>query len=315
MHGALIVDKPSGPTSHDVVAVARRALHIRQIGHTGTLDPLATGVLVLLVGRATRLSQFIVQDQKEYVAEIRLGVATATYDAEGLSHNSQLPTPNSQLPTPNAQLSTPNSQLSTLESGIGSLDNVLDDFRGTFLQTPPPFSAKKVDGRRAYEQARKERPVAVKPVQVTIHELERLPSPAPMLIRLRMVVSAGFYVRSLAHDVGQRLGCGAHLEALRRTRSGPFSIDDSITLDTLMRGAPAVLPMNRLLQHIPAVTLSDEGLRRASRGNVICFGHITGSSVGDVHEGRIRLLAPDGELVAIGVRDARAFLHPEVVLV
>jgi tRNA pseudouridine55 synthase len=315
MDGALIVDKPSGPTSHDVVAVARRALHIRQIGHTGTLDPLATGVLVLLVGRATRLSQFIVQDQKEYVAEIRLGVATATYDAEGLSHNSQLPTPNSQLPTPNAQLSPPNSQLSTLESGIGSLDNVLDDFRGTFLQTPPPFSAKKVDGRRAYEQARKERPVAVKPVQVTIHELERLPSPAPMLIRLRMVVSAGFYVRSLAHDVGQRLGCGAHLEALRRTRSGPFSIDDSITLDTLMRGAPAVLPMNRLLQHIPAVTLSDEGLRRASRGNVISFGHITGSSVGDVHEGRIRLLAPDGELVAIGVRDARAFLHPEVVLV
>jgi tRNA pseudouridine55 synthase len=297
MHGALIVDKPSGPTSHDVVAVARRALHIRQIGHTGTLDPLATGVLVLLVGRATRLSQFIVQDQKEYVAEIRLGIATATYDAEGLSHNSQLPTPNSQL-------STPNSQLSTLESGIGSLDNVLDDFRGTFLQTPPPFSAKKVDGRRAYEQARKERPVAVKPVQVTIHELERLPSPAPMLIRLRMVVSAGFYVRSLAHDVGQRLGCGAHLEALRRTRSGPFSIDDSITLDTLMGGAPAVVPMNRLLQHIPAVTLSDEGLRRASRGNVISFGHITGSSVGDVPEGRIRLLAPDGELVASGTRSS-----------
>jgi tRNA pseudouridine55 synthase len=304
MDGALIFDKPYGPTSHDVVAVARRALHIRRIGHTGTLDPLATGVLVLLVGRATRLSQFIVQDQKEYVADIRVGIATATYDAESLRDNSQHPTANAQI-----------DQFGSWELGIGSLDEVLDDFRGTFLQCPPPFSAKKVDGRRAYEQARKERPVEIKPVQVTVHDLERLPSPDPMLIRLRMVVSAGFYVRSLAHDLGKRLGCGAHLEALRRTRSGPFSIDDSITLDTLVGGAPAFVPMNRLLQHIPAVTLSDEGLRRASRGNVISLGHITDSPAGGVQGGPVRLLAADGELVAIGARDAGAFLHPQVVLV
>ncbi|HTL45969.1 MAG TPA: tRNA pseudouridine(55) synthase TruB [Vicinamibacterales bacterium] len=310
--GALIVDKPSGPTSHDVVAVARRALKIRQIGHTGTLDPLATGVLVLLVGRATRLSQFIVHDRKEYVAEIRLGVATATYDAEALHDNSQLPTPNSQID----QSGQPRTnRIGNWELGIGSLDEVLDDFRGTFLQSPPPFSAKKVDGRRAYEQARRARPVEMQPVRVTVHELERLQSPDPRLIRLRMVVSAGFYVRSLAHVLGQRLGCGAHLETLRRTRSGPFSIDDSITLDTLVSGAPTLVPMNGLLQHIPAVTLSDEGLRRASRGNVISPGHITNSAVEKTEDGRIRLLSPDGELVAIGVRDARAFLHPQVVLV
>ena len=131
MHGALIVDKPSGPTSHDVVAVARRALHIRQIGHTGTLDPLATGVLVLLVGRATRLSQFIVQDQKEYVAEIRLGVATATYDAEGLSHNSQLPTPNSQRPTPN-------SQLSSRELGVWTTSSMISEGRFSRPRRPSP---------------------------------------------------------------------------------------------------------------------------------------------------------------------------------
>ena len=134
--GALIVDKPYGPTSHDIVAVARRALHIRQIGHTGTLDPLATGVLVLL-GRATRLSQFIVQDQKEYVADIRVGVATKTYDAESLRDNSQLPTPNSQI-----------DQSESWELGIGRLDEVLDDLRGTFLQCPPPFSAKKAHTNR-----------------------------------------------------------------------------------------------------------------------------------------------------------------------
>ena len=128
MDGALIVDKPSGPTSHDVVAVARRALGTRHIGHAGTLDPLATGVLVLLVGRATRLSQFVVHDEKEYLADIRLGVATATYDAEGLPDNSQPPTPNFQI-----------NQSGSWELGAGNVDQVLDGFRGTFLQRPPPY--------------------------------------------------------------------------------------------------------------------------------------------------------------------------------
>ena len=305
MDGALIVDKPPGPTSHDVVAVARRALQTRQIGHTGTLDPLATGVLVLLVGRATRLSQFIVHDQKEYVAGIRLGVATATYDAEGLSDNSQSPIPNSQI----------TQSIGNLELGIGSLDHVLSDFRGTFLQTPPTFSAKKIDGRRAYAHARKDRPIEMTPVQVTVQELERLPSTDVTLIRLRMVVSAGFYVRSLAHDIGQRLGCGAHLESLRRTRSGALSIDDSITLEALATGTPTLVPMNRLVQDMPAVTLTDEGLRRAAHGNVIGIGHITDGPREGPDGGRIRLLAPDGELVGIGIRDASAVLHPCVVLV
>ena len=301
--GALIIDKPSGPTSHDVVAVARRALGTRQIGHAGTLDPLATGVLVLLVGRATRLSQFIVHDDKEYVAGIRLGRSTATYDAEGLTDNSQLPIPNSQI-----------DQLGSWELGVGRLSEVLGDFRGTFFQQPPPFSAKKVAGRRAYERARRDEPVEMKPVQVTVHELERLGSTEPSLLRLRLVVSAGFYVRSLAHDIGQRLGCGAHLESLRRARSGPYRIEDSIALDALAT-APALVPINRLVEEIPAVTLSESGLRFASHGNAVGIRHITDGTPGGAPEGLVRMLAPGGDLIAIGRREADGLLHPQIVLV
>ena len=293
--GALIVDKPSGPTSHDVVAVARRALQTRHIGHAGTLDPLATGVLVLLVGRATRLSQFIVHDEKEYQAAIRLGRSTPTYDAEG-AENSHFPTPNSQI-------------------DHGNLDKVLSDFTGTFLQLPPPFSAKRVDGRRAYEQARRGRTAEIKPVPVTVRELERLPSVEPSLVLLRLVVSSGFYVRSLAHDIGQRLGCGAHLETLRRTRSGAFALDESVGLDALVAGTLQVLPLNRLVGDIPAVTLSEEGLRLASHGNAIGHRHLIDRPPLETGTGRIRLLAPDGDLVAIGRLGDDALLHPQVVLV
>ena len=302
--GALIVDKPSGPTSHDVVSVARRALHTRQIGHAGTLDPLATGVLVLLVGRATRLSQFIVHDDKEYFAEIRLGVATATYDAEGLAENSQSPISNSQI-----------DQIGNWALVVGRLDEVLNGFVGTFLQSPPPFSAKKIAGRRAYEHARKDRAIEMKPVQVTVRELEALPSDDPALLRLRLVVGAGFYVRSLAHDIGRSLGCGAHLEALRRTRSGPFGIEDSISLEALATETPALLPLNRLVQHLPGVTLSIEGSGLVSHGNVIGARHVTGAMPAESAGASVRLLGTDGSLIAIGRQGTDGLLHPQVVLV
>jgi tRNA pseudouridine55 synthase len=298
--GALIIDKPAGPTSHDVVAVARRSLETRQVGHTGTLDPLATGVLVLLVGRATRLSQFIVHDEKEYVAGVRLGLATPTYDAEGVNGEGQIAVAEWRMPS--AEL-------------LERLEAVLDSFRGTFEQTPPPFSAKKIRGRRAYEHARAEREVDMTPVQVTVRELERLPSTEPSLVRLRLVVGAGFYVRSLAHDIGQRLGSGAHLESLRRTRSGPFTITDSIRLDALAAGAPRLLPLNRLVADMPAVRLSDEGFRLAAHGNAVGMRHLAEAASTAVSEGRVRLLAPDGELVAIGRHGTDALLHPQVVLV
>jgi tRNA pseudouridine55 synthase len=311
MDGALIVDKPSGPSSHDVVAVARRVLQTRQVGHAGTLDPLATGVLVLLVGRATRLSQFIVHDEKEYLAGIRLGVVTATYDAEGISGNSQLPIPNSQLPTPNSQLD----QIGNWELGVGSLENVLDGFRGTFPQKPPPFSAKKIAGRPAYAHARADRVVEMKAIPVTVKQLERLPSVDPSLVQLRVVVSAGFYVRSLAHDLGQRLGCGAHLESLRRTRSGPFAVDAAVPFHELVAGAPRLIGVNDLLSNMPAVTLSEEELKLASHGNAIGQRQVSGDAAGLDMTERVRLLGPGGNLVAIARPGPDALLHPQVVLV
>src|SRR4029079_5155852 len=236
MNGALLVDKPPGPTSHDIVAFVRRTLKISRVGHTGTLDPLATGLLVVLVGHATRLAQFLVADEKEYVADVRLGIATPTYDAASLSEGRSA---GSEVRCSNAEI-----------------EAVLAEFRGTFMQTPPAFSAKKVDGVPAYRQARKDLPVELKPVAVTVRELEVLsaphpdlappasnpapraapPAPRTSLLRLRVAASSGFYVRSLAHDIGQRLGCGAHLEALRRTRVGRFRVEEACTLDVLEAG-------------------------------------------------------------------------------
>lgn len=308
--GALIVDKPAGPTSHDVVAVARRGLQTRQIGHAGTLDPLATGVLVLLVGRATRLSQFVVHDEKEYVANIRLGIATPTYDAEGLSDNSQLPGPKSQV----SQSGSWELTIGNWKSEVGNLENVLDSFRGTFLQKPPPFSAKKVGGRRAYAQARRDEPVELKPVAVTVHELERLASADPSLLRLRLVVSAGFYVRSLAHAIGERLGCGAHLASLRRTRSGTFAVSEALSLDAVVAGTAPLMPMSRVVEGLPSVVLTEHALRLVSHGNAVGpadFSALAGTAAAD----HVRLLGPGGELVAVGCVKQDGLLHPQVVLV
>ena len=321
MTGALLLDKPAGPTSHDVVAFTRRLLKTPRIGHTGTLDPLATGLLVLLVGPATRLAQFLVTDEKEYIAEVRLGVATPTYDAQSLSE------------VGDARLEPGSSAVENLPS-VAAIERALDGFRGTFLQTPPPFSAKKVDGVRAYAKARKNQAVVLEPVEVTVRELELLPSrmespasnlqppasnlqrPASSLVRLRVVASAGFYVRSLAHDLGLALGCGGHLEALRRTRAGRFRIEDAATLDELERTGPGaaarVIPVNLLLAEFPAVALTEEGLRRATNGNPLGPGHLKGVRPGS--DPFWRVLDDAGETLAVAEHRSDGLLHPLVVL-
>ena len=221
MHGVLIIDKPAGPTSHDVVARVRRAIGISRIGHTGTLDPLATGVLALVVGRATRLAQFLSSDEKEYLAGVRLGSATATYDAEDRmvrGEHGELTLQPPRHPAP--------------DFSEDALRAALAPFVGPYAQLPPPFSAKKIAGTPAYMLARLQKQVELKPANVSVRTLD-LVSLSDGLATLRIVSSSGFYVRSLAHDLGQRLGCGAHLESLRRTRAGEFRVDQATPLDVV----------------------------------------------------------------------------------
>ena len=314
VNGALLVDKPSGPTSHDIVSFVRRVLKTRRVGHTGTLDPLATGLLVMLVGHATRLAQFLVADEKEYIADIRLGIATPTYDA--------------------ASLSEVGGRRSEVGKTPEQIRAVLPDFLGTFPQLPPPYSAKKIAGVRSYEKARKNEPVELKPVEVTVHELELLdfpPSdlrpPTSDLLRLRVVSSAGFYIRSLAHDIGQVLGCGGHLEGLRRTRVGRFRIEDAATLDQLEAAGPAaadrLVSMNELLADYPAVTLTDEGLRRALNGNALgpdvfrlkAETTQAGEQAGVLRAGdRVRIVDGSGEVLSVAEWRPDGLLHPLLVL-
>ena len=325
--GALLVDKPAGPTSHDIVAFVRRLLRTPRVGHTGTLDPLATGLLVLLIGPATRLAQFLVADEKEYVADVRLGIATPTYDAQSLEQ---------------AQREAGDAGREARRPSDAQIAAALDRFRGTFLQTPPPFSAKKVAGVRAYERARKNDAPDLKPVAVTVHALEvlaepareprashlapptsHLPPPASHLepgglVRLRVAASAGFYVRSLAHDLGQALGCGAYLEGLRRTRVGRFRIDDAASLNDLeaagVDAAARVIGVDALLADFPAVSLTEEGLRRAANGNSLAPQHVR---TGEPRPGagvRVRVRGAAGEVLAVAEGRADGLLHPLLVL-
>lgn len=326
--GALLVDKPCGPTSHDVVAFVRRTLATSRVGHTGTLDPLATGLLVLLVGRATRLAQFLVTDEKEYIADVRLGQSTPTYDAQSLGHEAGGWRFEAGQPTRDAEgvrLETGPSASSNLPT-VEEIERVLDRFRGTFLQTPPSFSAKKVGGVRSYEKARRNEPVELAPVEVTVRELQLLPpfdpqpnlQPPTSLLRLRVVCSAGFYVRSLAHDIGQALGCGAHLEGLRRTGAGRFRVEASATLDTLAAEGPEagrrLIPLDVLLADFPAVTLSQEGLRRAGNGNSLAPEHLTCAPPPNGSSARVRLLDAEGQVLAVAETRTDGLLHPLVVL-
>jgi tRNA pseudouridine55 synthase len=292
--GVLVLDKPEGPTSHDMVAVARRALGERRIGHCGTLDPMATGVLALAVGPATRLVQYLSASEKDYRAVVRFGVSTTTYDITG------------------APIST-----SAVRPSRAALEAALAGFRGPQQQVPPSYSAKKIDGHRAYDLARRagdgEMP-AMKPVTVTVYDLTLVAFDEDEAT-LDLRVSPGFYVRSLAHDLGQALGMGAALAALRRTRAGDFDLTAAVTVETLTTADRATLaarmvPLARLLPAVPTLTVTAETAGRVRQGVDL-----------PVPDGWLeappltRLLDGAGELVALAVPAPRAgFLHPSVVL-
>jgi tRNA pseudouridine55 synthase len=301
MDGVLVIDKPAGPTSHDVVARARRALGTRRIGHTGTLDPFATGVLPLVIGRATRLASFLSGEEKEYVAGVRFGLATETYDGTRCS---------GPAPPPPAGLDRER------------IEAALAGFRGTFEQMPPPYSAKKIEGVAAYKLARQNKPVPLRAVPVTVSDLV-VDAYEEGLARVRVRATAGFYVRSLAHDLGERLGCGAHLETLRRIRAGAFELDTAVALERLEADPAAarrsLVPLERLLGELPAVTLNDRGLWRASHGNELGQGDLARSTADGVaapdSAPRWRLFDGAGRLVGIGETRPGGLLHPVIVLV
>jgi tRNA pseudouridine55 synthase len=295
MDGLLLIDKPPGPTSHDVVARVRRTSGERRIGHTGTLDPRASGLLPLVMGHATRLAAFLAGGDKTYDATIRLGVSTDTDDADG------------------RLIGEPVTAWPSLEM----VEAALAPFRGTWEQLPPRHSAKKVAGERAYTLARRDEPVELKPVRVTVHALT-LRRCEGDLLEIRLVTSAGFYVRALARDLGRSLGCGAHLWALRRTHSGPFDVLSACPLGEAEqlgeRIAARVIPPGEALPHLPQVTLTDAGAIRVAHGNPIgpdaVVGRFLPASADALH---VRLRAPDGRLLAVASLRGGA-LHPVVVL-
>lgn len=305
LNGILLIDKPSGPTSHDVVARLRQVTRERSIGHAGTLDPRATGLLVMLLGKATRLATLLSGHDKTYEAVVRLGWATTTDDAAG-------------EPIGAAGFDSAQPKEATPYIPDEALQDALTHYRGTFEQMPPQHSAKKVDGHKAYDLARRDEHVALKTATVTMRSLE-LTERTGDLVRLNMTVSAGFYVRSLARDLGDRLGCGAHLEALRRTRSGVFQVEAATSLDEADRLGPLLEP--RLispadaLPELPAVTLSEGGMARVRHGNPVGQQLVTGQWVPTgAGAAKVRLLDEVGALVALA--DYRGgLLHPSVVLV
>lgn len=308
MDGLLIVDKPVGPTSHDVVARVRRVLGERRIGHTGTLDPMASGVLALVLGRATRLARFLSADDKAYDAEVRFGVATDTYDAQGAE-------------TTLRHAGPPPSR--------ADIERALDTFRGTFMQQPPAYSAKKIDGKRSYALARANRhvppaspapPALPAPVTVTVHAID-VGGVHGDRVTLRVDCSAGFYVRALAHDLGERLGVGAHLVALRRTRIGDFTLADSVALDTLERtpaaAMAAVVPPEEMLPDMAAAILTEAGENHVAHGRDVGPDEVQELRAGAArrHRAGVRLIDRRGRLLGIAnAATPSGLLHPSVVL-
>ena len=313
--GLLIIDKPAGLTSHDVVARVRRILHERRVGHTGTLDPFATGVLVVLVGRATRLAQFLSGAVKEYEAVIRFGYATDTGDLTG-----------KRLEAPDAQ-NEDGARVQTWSER--EIEAALKGLRGAIEQVPPMYSAKKLQGRKLYELARRGLEVERAAVRVTIYELEAVPVNGTLMrhsdedetcdLSIRVVCSAGTYIRTLAESIGERLGTRAHLAALRRTRAGDFKIEDAMSLEDLkikMEGegeaTDFILPMDAALSRLPFVHLTADEARKALHGIALRIGDGTGTEW-QANE-PVRMRDPLGHLIAVGFYDAASrSLHPRVV--
>ena len=297
MNGVLIIDKSSGLTSHDVVHQARRILGQRSVGHLGTLDPMATGVLPLVIGSFTRLAQFYLSSEKTYEGTIRFGFSTDTYDAEG-------------EPT----IAPTNPALSREE-----VENAAGKFRGVISQTPPPFSAKKIKGVPAYKLARKQQEVRLEPVQVEIKEFEILFFDAGRA-QFRARVGSGTYMRSVAHDMGRALGCGAHLESLRRTSVAEFTLAEAHTLEELT--APekpdgtfrisesldsyAIHP-RRLLPAFPSVTADEMATAHIRSGRPVNLPEFS-------HARQVKVFSGQHDLIAIATRVAGTLFHPRIVL-
>ncbi|MEM7331206.1 MAG: tRNA pseudouridine(55) synthase TruB [Chloroflexota bacterium] len=248
MEGVFNIDKPTGISSHDVVNRLRRLTKIRKIGHAGTLDPLASGVMLLCIGRATRLIEYLVGHSKRYTATIRLGQTTGSYDAEG-EIVQERPFTHIQLP---------------------DIQKALAQFQGRIEQLPPMYSAIKKDGQPLYKLARQGIEVERKPRQVTIHEIAIVDYSAPNLI-INTNVSSGTYIRSLAHDLGELLGCGGHITQLRRTNVGTFTIENSVALDALTSDniGGHYLPMETAVHHLPRLHVSREEAETLLNGRLI----------------------------------------------
>ena len=293
MDGVIVVDKPEGLTSHDVVNRLRRLAGTRKVGHLGTLDPMATGVLPLLTGRATRLAQFFSTGEKKYDARIRFGWATDTYDREG------------------KPISEPVEPRFTRDQ----LAAILASFRGTFLQTPPPFSAKKVAGTPAYKLARRQIAVDLPAVEVTVFALDLVEFDGATA-RILVHCSAGTYLRSIAHESGQRLGCGAHLESLRRTCSGEFTAESARTLEQLAGLASAgdfhqaIIPAVNLLPQFPNATVDALTVAQIRQGKDFRLSPFV-DRAGARH---VKAISQQGDLIAIGEARLPHLYHPILVL-
>jgi tRNA pseudouridine55 synthase len=316
MNGVLILDKPAGLTSHDVVNRVRRILHQRDIGHLGTLDPMATGVLPLVTGNLTRLAQFYTSSEKCYEGTIRFGFSTTTYDAEG----------------------DPTSPPQQVTLNPDEVESLAARFRGLIEQTPPAFSAKKIQGVPAYKLARKQKEVTLKPVQVEIKEFTIL-SVSGDRASFSARVASGTYMRSVAHDMGQALGCGAHLESLRRTAVAEFTLEDAHTLDQLANAAgvtsmpqlnaaelsptshssprtdaiePEILDAffihpRKLLPHLPSVTADEPTVARIRSGRTVNLPELSRAP-------QVKVFAGQRDLIAIATRIAGTLFHPKIVL-
>lgn len=299
MNGVLIIDKPTDWTSHDVVGRLRRLLKTKRIGHTGTLDPFATGVLVMLVGNATRLAQFLDKDVKEYEATIKLGFETETGDLTGKAKIREL-------------------GVGSRESiSVEDIEAVLSHFLGEIEQIPPMYSAKKIEGKKLYELARKGIEVERKAVRITNYELritnyEKLESNCEF--GLRIACSAGTYIRTLAEDIGRKLGTFAHLTALRRLRAGKFDLTKILTLDSLAEAIEAekveeyLIPMNEAISHLPERELSENEIKDVRHGKKVSASF----TENDVQI--IRMTDASKNLLAIGnYNESEKMIQPRIV--
>jgi len=306
MNGVLIIDKPPGLTSHDVVGRVRRILGERSIGHLGTLDPMATGVLPLVVGNFTRLAQFYLHSEKRYEGTIRFGFSTDTYDAEG----------------------DPTCSPQAVSLDKEKLELVAAKFRGLIEQIPPPFSAKKIKGVPAYKLARKHQEVILKPVQVEIKELQFL-SVDKDRVQFRAHVASGTYMRSVAHDMGRMLGCGAHLEVLRRTAVSEFRLEEACTLEELGQAAgnndvgrmrssgggrftaadldKYFVHPRKLLPDFPSVAADEATAARIRAGRTVNLPELSRARL-------VKVFVGQANLIAIASRVAGSLFHPKIVL-